>query len=220
MSRRNVTNERNTQPEKKVGQTRKSASSAKPARTRAGSVYVVEKKKTKEQKKAEERKKRDEERRVEDALQAKYGNIKTSRMKTLRIVWWITLGGAIICTCLAWFARNFMPEWASYLTMGFAYIFIVAAIITDFVFIRKERKKAEAGLEAAFAQAGGKKKLYREEERRIRAEIRAEEKEARAKEKAKEKEEANKSELAAAPGKAKAAAEKAKKIVKATTSEE
>jgi murein DD-endopeptidase MepM/ murein hydrolase activator NlpD len=187
MSRRNVTNDRNTQTEKRTGQTRKSASSAKPARAAASSVYVVEKKKTKEQKKAEERKKQAEERRIEEALTAKYGNIKTARMKKLRVVWWVTLAGAILCTAFAWFARNFMPEWAAFATMALAYVFIIAALVVDLVFIRKERKKAEAGLEAAFAAAGGKKKLYREEERRIRAEMRAEEKEARAKEKAEAK---------------------------------
>ena len=190
MSRRNFTNDRNTLPDKKTGTTRKSASSAKPARAAAGSVYVTNTKKTKQELKDEERRKQREERRIEEIIQEKVGKVDTAKIKKLRAVWIVTLAGAIICTILAWFARNFMPEAASIAVMVLAYVFIIAALVVDLVFIRKERKRGEQATLEAMSSKGAKSKIYSEAKRQARAEIREEERAAKEKAKAEAKEKA------------------------------
>ncbi len=187
MTKRSARNDRyNPLTEEKRGSTRKSASSAKPKREAAGSVYIESTKKTKQQKKAEQRRQEEEQRRIDAAVQERIGTeITNDKIKKWRRVWWVALAVAILCTIVSWTARERMPDAASAVIMGLAYVFIIGALYIDLGIIRKERKKIANSVETDPET----KRIYKEETKRVRAEMRAEAKE---KEKEKEKGEAKK----------------------------
>lgn len=170
MTQRNPMNERYTSEERK-GSTRKSASSAKPVTKAAQSVRVQSATKTKEQKKAEQKAARQKQREID----AQYYNPPTEEYKRLRRLWWIFLVGAIVLTLLSWFGRAFLPEAGIYVTLGLAYVCIIAALYIDFSKIRKVRRAYQA------EQMAHKSKQVRAAEKQIKAAERAAEKEAAAK---------------------------------------
>lgn len=170
MTQRNPMNERYTTEDRK-GSTRKSASSAKPVSKAASSVRVQANTKTKQQKKAEQKAERQKQR----ELDAQYYNPPTEEYKKLRRWWWIFLVGAIVLTLMSWFGRAFLPEWAMYVTLGLAYVCIIAALYIDFSKIRKVRRAYQAEMSAH------KSKEQRAAEKQFKAAERAAEKEAAAK---------------------------------------
>lgn len=170
MTQRNPMNERYTTEEKR-GSTRKSASSAKPVSKAASSVRVQPTTKTKEQKKVEQKAARQKQR----ELDAQYYNPPTEEYKKLRRLWWIFLVGAIVLTLISWLGRTFMPEVGIYITLGLAYVCIIAALYIDFSKIRKVRRAYQAQV------AGHKSKEVRAAEKQAAAAARAAEKEAAAK---------------------------------------
>ena len=172
MTKRNVTHERyNNLYDKKAGKSRKSASSAKPLREAAASVYIESNKKTKKEKKAEERARAEEERRIDEAVQARLGGneVKNEKIKKWRRIWWVSLVIAILCTLASWTVRERVPEVASGIIMALAYVFIIFALYVDLGIIRKERKKI-AEMQTADPEL---KRIYKEETKRVRAEMRA-----------------------------------------------
>lgn len=179
MTQRNPMNERYTTEEKR-GSTRKSASSAKPVSKAASSVRVQSNVKTKEQKKAEQKAERQKQR----ELDAQYYNPPTEEYKKLRRLWWIFLVGAIVLTLISWVGRTFMPEVGIYITLGLAYVCIIAALYIDFSKIRKVRRAYQAEM------ASHKSKEVRAAEKQYKAAVREAEKEAAAKAAASEDESA------------------------------
>lgn len=170
MTQRNPMNERYTSEERK-GSTRKSASSAKPVSKAASSVRVQSTTKTKEQKKAEQKAERQKQREMD----AQYYNPPTEEYKKLRRLWWIFLVGAIVLTLISWLGRTFMPEVGIYITLGLAYVCIIAALYIDFSKIRKVRRAYQAEM------ATHKSKETRAAEKQYKAALREAEKEAAAK---------------------------------------
>ena len=172
MTKRSVQNDRNNPLlEEKRGASRKSASSAKPKREAAGSVYIESTKKTKQEKKAEQRRRDEETRRIDEAVQARVGGeVTNDKIKKWRRVWWVALAIAILCTIFSWTAQERMPTVVTGVVMAFAYVFIIFALYIDLGIIRKERKRLATAMDADDET----KRIYREETKRVRAEMRAE----------------------------------------------
>lgn len=142
MSQRNPMNDR-YQTDDRQGQTRKSAASAKPKSKAASSVRVKPVQKTKQQKKAEQKVARSK----QTQLDRQYYNPPTAEYKNLRRLWWGLLIGAIACTALSFLGRSFIPEMATYVILGIAYICIIAALYVDFSKIRKVRRAYQEEME-------------------------------------------------------------------------
>lgn len=144
MSTRNPMNDRYTTDEARTGTSRKSAASAKPKAKAANTVTVVDGKNPKDKKAAAKQRKRAEQEKQRQQ-EAKYYSPNTPRYKTLRRLWWIGLIGAIVATILSWIFQSRGYATATVVTMVFAYVFIIAALIIDLGPTRKERKRyAEA----------------------------------------------------------------------------
>lgn len=142
MSQRNPMNDR-YQTDERRGQTRKSAAAMKPKTKAAATVRVAPPQKTKQQKKAEKKVARAK----QAELDRKYYNPPTPQYKRLRKVWWGLLIGAILLTVLSWFGRTFLPEAATYITLGLAYACIIGALYVDFSKIRKVRRAYQEEME-------------------------------------------------------------------------
>lgn len=142
MSQRNPMNDR-YQTDERQGQTRKSAASAKPKTKAAASVRVQPAQKTPQQKKAAKK----VERSKQTSLDRKYYNPPTPEYKRLRKIWWALLIGAIAATALSFFGRSFLPEMATYVILGLAYVCIIAALYIDFSKIRKVRRAYQEEME-------------------------------------------------------------------------
>ncbi len=172
MSQRNPLNERYTS-EDKIGKTRKSAASAKPAAKRAATVRSAPQK-SKKERRAEQR---ERERRADTkryrAQQDLY-NVPTEEYKRLRRTWWIVLVAAIACTVLS-FALSTISglEAVSTACLVVGYALILLALYIDFGKTRKLRKQYAAQV------AGNRSKAARAEQKRTRAEQRALEAEAK-----------------------------------------
>lgn len=158
MTQRNPMNDR-YQSEEHHGKTRRSAASAKPKSKAAASVRVQPKEKTKQQKRAEKKAVRQK----QSELDRKYYNPPTEEYKRLRKIWWALLIGAIVMTVLSWLARSVLPEGASYVTLGLAYLFIIAALYVDISKVRKVRRAYREEMES------GKSKEQRALEKREKA---------------------------------------------------
>lgn len=145
MSQRNPMNDRYTTDERR-GQTRKSAAAAKPKTKAASSVHIQSTQKTKQQKKAEQKSKRAQ----QSELDRKYYNPPTQEYKRLRRIWWILLGSAIAAVALSWGFRMWFPdnETLYMITLGAAYLLIIAAFYVDFSKIRKVRRKYQEQMAA------------------------------------------------------------------------
>ncbi|MDO5041928.1 MAG: hypothetical protein Q4D92_00240 [Slackia sp.] len=137
MSQRNPMNER-YQSEQPKGQTKKSASSAKPKSKAAASVYVRPAGHTPQEKKAI--KKAERAKRAE--LDRMFYNPPTEQYKKLRRIWWVLLISAIVLTVLGMIIPNFMPDniWATWICIIPAYGCIIGALWLDFSKIRKVRR--------------------------------------------------------------------------------
>ncbi|WP_303249404.1 hypothetical protein [uncultured Slackia sp.] len=137
MSQRNPMNER-YQSEQPKGQTKKSASAAKPKAKAAASVYVRPAGHTPQEKKAI--KKAERAKRAE--LDRMFYNPPTDEYKKLRRIWWVLLISAIVLTVLGMIMPNFMPDnvWATWMCIIPAYGCIIGALWLDFSKIRKVRR--------------------------------------------------------------------------------
>lgn len=135
MSQRNPMNDR-YQTDEHRGQTRKSAATMKPKTKAASSVRVQSTTKTKQQKKAEQKAARTK----QSQIDRQYYNPPTAEYKRLRKIWWGLLIGAIAMTALSWLGRSFLPEAATYVVLGLAYVCIIGALYVDFSKIRKVRR--------------------------------------------------------------------------------
>lgn len=118
------------------GQTRKSAATMKPKTKAASSVRVQPATKTKQQKKADKKAVRAKQTQID----RQYYNPPTAEYKRLRKLWWGLLIGAIVMTALSWVGRSFLPEVATYVALGIAYVCIIGALYVDFSKIRKVRR--------------------------------------------------------------------------------
>ena len=126
MTQRNPMNER-YQSEDRKGATRKSAASAKPVS-----------KKTPQQKKAE----RKQQRAKTAERDRQFYNPPTPEYKRLRKIWWVCLILAIVLTITSFAGNGLgMPAPIMYVTLGLAYVFIIAALYIDMGKCRKLRQK-------------------------------------------------------------------------------
>ena len=135
MSQRNPMNDR-YQTDEHRGQTRKSAATMKPKTKAASSVRIQPTVKTKQQKKADKKAARAK----QTEIDRQYYNPPTAEYKRLRKIWWGLLIGAIVMTALSWVGRSFLPEAATYVVLGLAYVCIIGALYVDFSKIRKVRR--------------------------------------------------------------------------------
>ena len=135
MSQRNPMNDR-YQTDEHRGQTRKSAATMKPKTKAASSVRIQPTVKTKQQKKADKKAARAK----QTEIDRQYYNPPTPEYKRLRKIWWGLLIGAIVMTALSWVGRSFLPEAATYVVLGLAYVCIIGALYVDFSKIRKVRR--------------------------------------------------------------------------------
>ena len=142
MSQRNPMNDR-YQTDEHQGQTRKSAASMKPKSKAASSVRVQPTVKTKQQKKADKKAARTK----QTEIDRQYYNPPTAEYKRLRKIWWGLLIGAIVMTALSWVGRSFLPEAATYVVLGLAYVCIIGALYVDFSKIRKVRRAYQEEME-------------------------------------------------------------------------
>lgn len=163
MSQRNPMNERYTN-DSHTGKTRKSAASAKPKSKAAASVTMGTSKKTPQQRKAEQKAARKKEQERQRELDRKYYKPDTERFKKLKRVWWLSLGGAVLCTILSWVLRGVEPAWLAFICLFAAYALIIFAFYLDFSKIRKERRAYQERMvaleeaEAKRARQGGRAK--------------------------------------------------------------
>ena len=172
MTQRNPLNDRYNNPdEKRAGKTRKSSASAKPKAQRAATVRDPAPK-SKKQKKEEARERERKAAQKANAVQARFE--ETEQYKRLRRIWWIGLGGAIVCTVFSFIVQANAPD-LSGLSMGLmivAYVCIFFAFYIDLSKIRKARKAYNE------SYAASKSKEARKEQKKLRAEMREQEKEA------------------------------------------
>ena len=142
MTQRNPMNDRNTGDSAKKGVTRKSASSAKPKRAAAGSVYTVEKsEKIKKQIRKEQEKKLNEKK---AAYNKRFYDVPTEQYRRLRRMWWICIIFAIAFTAVAFALNTMLPQSLTIVMMVLAYLLIFAAIYIDMFKIRKIRREYQA----------------------------------------------------------------------------
>lgn len=156
MSQRNPMNERYTNADKHTGTTRKSAASAKPKTKAAGTVTMGTSKKTPQQRKAEQKAARKKEQERQRELDRKYYKPDTERFKKLKRIWWVSLGGAVLCTILSWVLRGVEPAWLAFVCLFAAYALIIFAFYLDFSKIRKERRAYQERM-VALEEAQAKK---------------------------------------------------------------
>ena len=170
MTQRNPMNERYMNDEHR-GTTRKSAASAKPKSKAAASVRM-EPEKTRKEKKAEEKARRKEERAKQDELDNKYYNPPTERYQKLRRIWWVLLVGAILCTVAAFVMQAYLSTVVTFVVLGFAYAFCIAAIVMDVTVIRKERRNYQKEITETkeYREAEKQEKAARREVERKRSE--------------------------------------------------
>lgn len=188
MSTRSQFNERYTEDAKPKGVTRKGAGTAKPKSAAAASVVITSGEKTKAQKKAErkerERKEREKQERIAKYMPEDKRKLTSPKIKQYRTWWWVCLVAAIIFTIVAWFGREYIPEWASFVVLVLAYLFIAAALYLDLGKIRKERNRLQEERLSMNTKSG------KAERRAMKAEIREAKKKAEAEMKAEAKAEA------------------------------
>ena len=159
---------------------RKSAASLKP-KTKAASSVVLEserKPKTRAEKKAakaEEKKKRE----ANPQNNYRYDKPQSERYKTLRKIWWVLIGIAIVCMAIVALGQTWFTETANeslfYAILFAGWGFLIAALVVDFGPVRKERKRweAEHGAGAVKTKAERKyEKTKKAEENARRAERR------------------------------------------------
>lgn len=144
MSTRSPNNQRYQRDTEVAGQSRKSATSAKP-KMKAGATVTTETKPTTRKEKREQRAKvRAEERKGEQRMDS-VGTPPDPEYKRWRRWWWVLLVAAIVTTALSWLVRanddSQFTLYASYVSLGLAYAFIIAAIVLDFKKIRPIRKQ-------------------------------------------------------------------------------
>jgi hypothetical protein len=170
MTQRNLQNQRNV--EGPVGQTKKSAAKAKPAKKAAATTYVgsskpAEKKSLfgrKNPTPEADTKKKPSQQEANTQATAASNKAKLSQnpeYKKWRRAWWICIGCALGFTVLAWCSSYFIPEmWAFVIPLVGAYGSIIVAFYIDF-------KKVKPFRTPNTAVAGGKKsnkQLKREQE--------------------------------------------------------
>lgn len=144
MSTRSPNNQRYQKDTEMAGQSRKSATSAKP-KMKAGATVTTETKPTTRKEKREQRTKLRAEERKDERRMDSVGTPPDPEYKRWRRWWWILLIAAIVTTALSWLVRanddSQFTLYASYVSLGLAYAFIIAAIVLDFKKIRPIRKQ-------------------------------------------------------------------------------
>ena len=140
MTQRNPMNERYT-GDGPSGATRKSAASAKPKTKAASSVTITSAAQSPKEKKLIEKQKRKEAQERQRELDRKYYNPTTERYKKLRRLWWILIGGAILCTIVSFVCQQMLDPAICMVILVGAYACIIAAFYIDFSKIRKERTR-------------------------------------------------------------------------------
>ena len=165
MTQRNPMNER-YQDEDRKGHSRKSAASAKPKTSAAGTITIQSTEKTAKQKK-QERKQREREQAAKDReLAMKYSTPDSPEYKKWKKAWAIGLFSAILLVIASWFLREVQPEWISIVVLALAYIAIIFAFWVDLSKIRKvTRKWQEEQIEKEKKANKGKSKKQIAEER-------------------------------------------------------
>ena len=147
MSQRNPMNER-YQRDSKVGNTRKSAASAKPKKEVAGTVVMKTSRQTPKERKEEQKQARKKEQERQRELDKKYYKPDTEQYKKLRRIWWLSLIGAVVCVAASWLLRGVQPEWLAIVALFGGYGLIIFAFYIDFSKIRKERRKYQEKMAA------------------------------------------------------------------------
>jgi len=150
-----------------AGTSKKSASTVKPARPAASTVYEKSGKMTpsekrkadREARRAAEAKQREEDQKAREEgrspAQVRDRNLNANpEYIKWRRVWWALLGLAVLFTILSFFLQssatadadgNYVANPVSYVTLIFAYAAIIAAFVIDFKKIRKLRIASEGG---------------------------------------------------------------------------
>ena len=132
MARRSASNARYQKYQEPVGQTRKSAASAKPKRSAGGSATTTKPKNKKAASAAGRR--------------AIMVNPTTPEFKKLRRTWWILLTVGLVLTTVSWAVGAYvLAPWAkqaSYVILGLAYAAIFYALFLDWNKMRPMRQAA------------------------------------------------------------------------------
>lgn len=189
MSQRNPMNERYTTDKKRSGNTRRSASSAKPKSAAASSVVtgMKTKKPGKNNKAMDKRSKRREERNKQYEAEKQYGDPPTKKFKIVKRLWVGFLVASIATVALSFAASKVegFPEWAPLGFLIAAYACIIITLYLDLGQIRRMRKKYVAQMAAM------QTKESRAEQKRRKAAQRKAAKEAEEKRKEEEERKAN-----------------------------
>jgi hypothetical protein len=144
MARRSATNERYQKFTGPKGQTRKSASQAKPKRS-SGTPSTSSNSKSKSGAKGAARIKLPE----------------SPAYKAARKLWWTLLGIGLVLTAVSWLVRDYVhTSWAnggSAIALGLAYTMIFYALYIDWTRLRPERKAMAGGPKPKPAEKPSKK---------------------------------------------------------------
>ena len=144
MARRSATNERYQKFTGPKGQTRKSASQAKPKRS-SGTPSKPSTTKSKSGSKGVQRAKLPE----------------SPAYKAARKLWWTLLGVGLVLTAVSWLVRDYVhTTWAngaSAIALGLAYTMIFYALYIDWTRLRPERKAMTGGSKPKPAEKSSKK---------------------------------------------------------------
>lgn len=180
MSQRNPMNER-YQQEGRMGKTRKSAASAKPATKAAASVHIPgEGPKPKgffaraQAKSAAQQAKKSKQ---PDRAQPMMSVPKTPEYKKWRKWWGITIALAIIFTVLSFVIMMVAPqlEMFGYVLLAIGYIFLAVSLWIDLGKVKKLRNQAYAGMGSNRSKAATRARKEAKARAKAEAEKRAEE---------------------------------------------
>ena len=132
MARRSPTNERYQKYTGPKGQTRKSASQARPKRSSTGPSSPTGAKSSG----------------AKGSSAARVARPESPAYKAARRQWWILLGVGLVLTAVSWLVRGYVhTSWAtgaSAISLGLAYTAIFYALYIDWTKLRPERKAAIA----------------------------------------------------------------------------
>jgi len=144
MTTRSPNNPRYQKDAELEGKSRRSAASAKPKMKAAATVTTASEPTTRAEKRKARAARRAESRKDEQRMDS-MGTPTDPKYKYWRRWWWVLLIAAIATTAISWIVRvqfgsDGVPLTLSYIMLGLAYAFIIAAIVVDFKMIRPIRK--------------------------------------------------------------------------------
>ena len=185
MTQRNPMNERyqNTD-DKKMGKTRKSAASAKPATKAASSVHIEKKAPKPKGRFARAQQRAQTPTGKQRGSNDTYYQPNTPEFKKWRRIWWALIIVALAFTSLSFFLTGgFESKSPMYVCLGIGYAALIAAIVIDVTKVRKIRRGAatvQSGSKSKAATAQRKaEKAKRAEEEKLAAEHQKEKEAAR-----------------------------------------